>query len=67
MPQGLRTLTMGTFDPSQQFFQTGKMEISQDLKEYIAYTEYKNGAWVSPHTVNPDEIRRLIQALKGFL
>lgn len=64
MPLGLRTLTMGTFDPSRQFFQTERMEISQNLKEHISYTDYVNGEWVSPHTLNPNQLRNLILNLR---
>jgi len=64
MPAELRTLTMGTFDPSQQFFQTGRMNISQDLKEHITYTEYGSNGWISPHTFNPTQVRNLIHRLR---
>lgn len=65
MPANLKTLTMGTFDPHQIFFQTGRMEISQDLKEYITYTGYKDGKWISPHTLDPGQVKNLIQNIKA--
>lgn len=64
MPAELRTLAMGTFDPSQQFFQTGSLNISQDLKEHITYTEFGDTGWISPHTLNPDHVRNLIRGLR---
>ena len=64
MPQPLRKLAMGTFDPSGTFFKTGEMEVSQNLKEYITYTEYENGKWIHPHTINPQQLKELIQGIK---
>ena len=67
LPPETGRLTMGTFDPTQTFFKTGEKEISQDLKESVTYADFNDGNWVTPHTFNPAQLKKLIGEIRSHV